>query len=88
MKLLIYYLVLINIISFIVFWIDKERARKRKWRVPEKNLFLLAILLGSPGCIAGMHILRHKTKHPRFLIGMPVILIFQIAAAYYLYKSF
>lgn len=88
MKLFIYYLILMNIFSFAVFWIDKEKAKKRKWRVSEKNLFLLAILLGSPGCILGMHILRHKTKHPRFYLGMPVILIFQIVIFYLIYKNF
>ena len=59
-------------------YIDKKRAIKNKWRIPEKNLFIIAALGGSIGSIAGMHLFRHKTKHWYFKFGMPVILICQI----------
>ena len=58
---------------------DKSRARKHQWRIPEKTLFLSAILGGSIGAIAGMYTFHHKTKHWYFVIGMPAILIVQIA---------
>lgn len=86
MEFVVYYLIFINLISFIIFGIDKDRAKKRKWRITERNLFLLAILLGSPGCILGMYAFRHKTKHLRFLIGMPVVLIVQLILFYFLQR--
>lgn len=73
------YLLIINLTGFILMGMDKRRAKKDKWRIPEKTLFLTAILGGSIGSIAGMHILRHKTKHTTFVIGMPCILVIQIA---------
>lgn len=78
MKIFIYYLIIVNLIAFFMFMIDKNRAKEGKWRIPEKNLFLIALLLGSPGCILGMYLFRHKTRHPSFYIGMPVILALQI----------
>lgn len=76
--ILLIYLIIINIIAFALMGIDKQKAIKHKWRIPEKTLFLSAILLGSIGANAGMQIFRHKTKHLRFVIGMPLILILQI----------
>lgn len=61
--------------------IDKTKAKRRKWRIPEATLFLVAIIGGSIGSIAGMYIFRHKTKHWYFVIGMPVILALQVIAA-------
>ena len=78
------WLVLINLVAFAVFGIDKKRAKKGQWRIPEKTLFLSAILGGSIGAILGMYIFRHKTKHWYFQIGIPAILILQIAAVYWL----
>lgn len=77
-KILTTYIVLINIIAFLLMGIDKRRAIRHKWRIPEKTLFLSAILLGSVGANLGMQVFRHKTKHARFVIGMPVILIIQV----------
>ncbi len=74
------YLILISIITFIVFGADKQRARKKEWRIPEKVLFFLAIIGGSVGAILGMLIFHHKTRKWYFKIGMPVILIIQITA--------
>ena len=77
------YLVLINLVAFIVFGVDKQKARSHKWRIPEKTLFLLAIIGGSIGAIAGMYTFRHKTRHWYFVIGMPLILILQLAGAFW-----
>lgn len=76
--LLIYFLV-INVAGFLLMGIDKLRAKKQVWRVPEKTLFLMAVLGGSIGTNVGMYVFRHKTKHWYFVIGMPLILIAQIA---------
>ena len=78
MKLFLIYLIFINIFSFMLMGIDKKKAQKGTWRISEKNLFLSAIVGGSIGAILGMQIFRHKTKHRKFTIGMPLILIIQI----------
>ena len=76
--LIIIYLVSVNCISFIDMGVDKHKARKRAWRIPESTLFVLALIGGSLGSILGMHLFRHKTRHWYFLYGMPAILIIQI----------
>ena len=76
------YLIMINIVGFSIMGIDKKRAKRHQWRIPEKTLFLIAILFGSVGSIAGMYVFRHKTKHPKFVIGMPVILAAQILVCF------
>lgn len=73
------YLVMMNLLGFVSMGYDKRRARAHGWRVPEASLFLVAVMGGSVGSLAGMHAFRHKTKHRQFTIGMPVILIAQIA---------
>ena len=75
---LISYVVIINIVSFIMMGIDKRKAKKRAWRIPEATLFILAAGGGSIGSIAGMYTFRHKTQHRSFTWGMPAILIAQI----------
>ncbi|MCQ2539507.1 MAG: DUF1294 domain-containing protein [Acetatifactor sp.] len=82
------YLLIINIIAFAMMGIDKAKARRKEWRIPEANLFLSAILGGSIGAIAGMQHFRHKTKHWYFVVGMPAILILQIVAAGFVYLHF
>lgn len=72
------YVVLMSAAGFILFGIDKHRAKKRQWRIPEKSLFLLAFLGGSLGCLLGMRVFHHKTRHKRFVIGIPAILCLQI----------
>lgn len=74
----------INVITFAVFGIDKLKAVKNRWRVPEKILFLLALLGGSLGAIIGMYSFRHKTKKIAFRIGIPAILIVQIIFIYFM----
>lgn len=75
---LIGYPIVINVIGFLLMGIDKFRAKRRGFRVPEATLFIIAIIGGSIGSLLGMHIFRHKTRHRSFTIGMPVILVIQI----------
>ena len=79
--ILLLYLLIINLITFTVYGIDKRRARKDRWRVPEKTLFLLAILGGSIGAWAGMRVFHHKTKHWYFRFGIPAIFVLQVVLA-------
>lgn len=78
------YLAAINLATFIVYGADKRRARKGKWRVPEKTLFLLPLLGGSAGALLGMRVFHHKTRHWYFVWGIPAILLAQIALAVWL----
>lgn len=81
------WLIAINLVTFAVYGIDKRRARRGAWRVPEKTLFLLPLLGGSVGALLGMRVFRHKTKHWYFVWGVPAILLAQIAlAAWLLYR--
>lgn len=75
MKWLIYYLLFINIFTFCVYGIDKWKAKKHAWRVPEKTLLFLALIGGSAGAIVGMMLFRHKTRKPKFMITVPVIFV-------------
>jgi len=83
-KVIIVYLLLINLVTFIVYGADKRKAKKSKWRVPEATLLLLAAIGGSLGALAGMNIFRHKTQHKKFTIGVPVIIVLQAVLAVYL----
>lgn len=80
------YLILINMTAYAAMGIDKSRARQQAWRLPESTLFLLALLGGSIGAIAGMHVFRHKTRHFLFSAGLPLILILQLATTIYLFR--
>ena len=84
MKTEIIYLIIINIITFITYGIDKAKARKGAWRITEKTLIGLAVAGGSIGAMAGMSFFHHKTRKPLFKIGIPVILIIEAAAAAWL----
>lgn len=77
--LLLIYLAAINLSGIFIMLADKRRARKNKWRIQERTLFLIALAGGSPGCLAGMYLFRHKTRHWYFVLGMPFILVLQIA---------
>ena len=76
--IVVIYFVLVNLIAFIMYGVDKKKAIKHKWRIPEHDLILVAVLGGSIGAILGMKAFRHKTKHPKFFIGVPAILIVQL----------
>ncbi len=77
---IIIYLIIMNLIAFLSMFIDKKKAKWGRWRIPEDTLFLYAILGGTIGSIAGMYTFRHKTKKPKFYIGMPALLVLQILA--------
>lgn len=79
----IIYLIIINLITFLAMYIDKKKAKYGKWRISESALFILVLLGGGIGGIAGMYTFRHKTKKPRFVIGFPAILIFEIFVVIY-----
>lgn len=76
--ILIIYILAVNLLGFFIMGIDKQKARKRTFRIPEATLFTIAIIGGSIGSIIGMHLFRHKTRHWYFLFGMPAILLLQI----------
>ena len=78
---LVAYLFLINAAGFILMLADKWKAKKNKWRIPEKTLMTVAAVGGSLGVLLGMYTARHKTQHPKFTMGIPVILALQIVAA-------
>ena len=80
------YLLLINAVAFGVMLYDKYLAKNNLWRIPEKTLFGLAAFGGSIGCLAGMYTARHKTKHLSFTLGIPAILVAQVALAYFLIR--
>ena len=81
MKLVFLYLAIINALGFVVMLVDKHRARKNLWRIPEARLMGIALLGGSVGVLTGMHLARHKTMHLKFTLGVPVILAVQIVTA-------
>ena len=87
-KYFIIYLIIINLSAFIAMYLDKRKARYGKWRIPEQTLFILALIGGSIGAIAGMYTFRHKTKKLRFSIGFPVILILQIVLMFSIWNDF
>lgn len=80
-KNIIIYLIAINLIAFFAMWLDKRKAKKGKWRIPENTLLILVLLGGGIGGIAGMYTFRHKTQKAKFVIGFPVILICEIIFA-------
>ena len=82
---LLVWLAAINLVTFAVYGIDKAKAKRGAWRVPEKTLFLLPLLGGSLGALLGMKVFHHKTKHWYFVWGIPLILLAQIALAVWLY---
>lgn len=87
-KYIIAYLIIINIAGLFVMWLDKYKARRHLWRIPEKTLFFVSLIGGSAGAICGMYMFRHKTKHWYFVIGFPIILMIQIALGIWLYSRY
>lgn len=82
-QFIVFYFIVLNLIGFALMGIDKRRARKNLWRIPEKTLFLAALLGGSIGSLIGMYFFHHKTRHWYFVAGMPAILILQTAVSMY-----
>ena len=84
MKYGLLYLLLINALGFFLMLIDKRKAKRGRWRIPEATLMWVAVLGGSIGSLLGMYTVRHKTKHLKFTLGIPLILMAQLFAAIYL----
>jgi len=78
-EVLVYYLVAVNVVTFVVYGLDKWKARRGRWRIPEAALMWLAVLGGSPAALLAMWLFRHKTKHNKFRYGVPIILVVQVA---------
>ena len=81
--IIIYYLLVINAVAFFVYGIDKLKARKDWWRIPEAILLLLAAIGGSIGAWLGMKVWHHKTMHKKFRYGLPLIILLQLSAVLY-----
>ena len=86
MELLLYYFVCVNVLTFLVYGIDKWQARQGKWRISEATLLLLAVIGGSIGAWLGMRVWHHKTMHKKFKYGIPAILMIHIIIIVYLSK--
>ena len=87
MKVILLYLLIMNAAGFLVMTADKLYAKKNMWRIPERTLMGIAAIGGSIGVLAAMYTVRHKTKHMKFVIGVPLILVCQIGlAAYFLFR--
>lgn len=87
-KILVTYIVIMNLIGVAVMAIDKQKAQKHAWRIPEKTLFLVSLLGGSIGTWSGMYLFHHKTKHWYFVVGMPLILVLHIVLFFCLFSKF
>ena len=85
-KVFLSYLIIINFIAFILMYVDKQKAKKHKWRISEATLLGSSIIGGSIGMLVGMHVFRHKTKHKKFTILGPLILIVQVGVFIYLFN--
>lgn len=81
------YFLLLNGLSCYMMWSDKRKARKNMWRIPERDFFLISLLGGSLGCWIGMQLFRHKTQHITFTVGIPIILLVQIAIGMWILGS-
>ena len=84
-KLLLLYLLIINATGFVLMLVDKIKARKNLWRIPEATLMGVAAAGGSVGSLLGMYTFRHKTKHLKFTLGIPLILALQVVAAVWIF---
>ena len=87
MNIILYYLLAVNIATFLLYGIDKYKAKKSKWRISEATLLTMAAIGGSIGAWAGMRLWHHKTMHKKFKYGIPVIIIMQIALVTYLHTN-
>lgn len=83
-QIALYYLLFVNVVCLILFAVDKRRARQGGWRIAEKTLLLWGILGGSLGGLLGMYVVRHKTRHPKFVWGFPLIFLLQVILLFYI----
>ena len=86
-NVLLYYLIVINVVTFLVYGIDKVKAKRSKWRIPEATLLGLAVIGGSIGAWLGMKVWHHKTLHKKFKYGLPLIILAQIILLYSTFTS-
>lgn len=86
LKFIIAYALMVNLFGFILCFIDKRKAVKNQWRVPEIRFFIVAVLGGGPGVLAGIYKFRHKTKHKKFTVGIPAIIIIECILLMLLWK--
>lgn len=82
----LYYLLVVNTLTFLLYGIDKYKAKKARWRISEATLLMMAVIGGSIGAWAGMRLWHHKTMHKKFKYGIPLIILLQIALVFYLYN--
>lgn len=88
LPILMVYLILINAAGLVLMLVDKRKARRKAWRIPEAALLTCAVLGGSIGSLMGMYLFRHKTRHLKFTLGVPLILAIQIVLGIYLVMNF
>ena len=88
LKIFLLYLLIINVTGFVLMLVDKVKAKRDVWRISEATLMTVAAIGGSVGSLLGMYAVRHKTRHPKFTVGIPAILILQIALAVFLIIKF
>lgn len=81
LRIVIFYLLAVNLLTFVTYGVDKWKARHNRWRIPEATLLLLAALGGSIGALLAMRVFRHKTQHKKFRYGVPALLLVQLAIA-------
>ena len=86
-NLLYIYVAAINVVTFFVYGLDKSKAKAGQWRIPEAHLIFLAVIGGSVGALLGMRVFHHKTRKPKFKIGVPAILIIQLIILYFLFSG-
>lgn len=79
LRLILYYLLAVNLLTFFLYGLDKHKARHDRWRIPEATLLFLAFLGGSPAALLAMYLFRHKTRHNKFRYGVPLILFLHFA---------
>lgn len=84
--MILLYLLIVNAVAFLLMLVDKQKARKKLWRIPESTLLLSAAIGGSIGALAGMYTFRHKTRHLKFTLGVSAILVVQMIAVFLLMR--
>ena len=82
---LIYYELIVNLLAFVLFGVDKYKAKRGQWRISEWRLMLLSLFGGGAGALCGMYVWRHKSQHKLFVIGVPLLVILHFALLYYLF---
>ena len=82
----LYYLLVVNTLTFLLYGIDKHKAKKARWRISEATLLMMAVIGGSIGAWAGMRLWHHKTMHKKFKYGIPLIILLQVVLVFYLHN--